>query len=67
MAELNYRKLAVNICDAMRIGRKPNPGIKLAEREFGKAFVSSLLKKRTIDLKGFSSARKKTIMKMPHR
>jgi leucyl aminopeptidase (aminopeptidase T) len=64
MPALNYEKLAKQICDAMRLGRKPNPGIKLAERGFGRGIVHTVLRKGEFRLEGFPPAQQKKIKKL---
>ena len=66
MPSLNYGKLAKQICDAMRMGRKPNPGIKLAEKDFGRGIVRMLLsrKRKQFKLEDFLPRQQKIISKL---
>ena len=64
MVTLNYKRLARQICDSLRMGRKPNPGIKKAEKDFGRNFVKKLLKKKTINPKAMSKKEQEKIQKL---
>jgi len=63
MTSLNYKKLAKQICDAMRLGRKPNPGIELAKKEFGRGIVQMILDKKEFEIKDFHTKRQQEIIK----
>lgn len=61
---LNNEKLAKQICEAMRMGRKPNPGIALAEKAFGKALVKKVLGRKEFGLDDFPAGERKKIIGM---
>lgn len=63
MASLNYKRLGRQICDSMRMSRKPNPGVKLAEKEFGPGIVRMILRKKGFKLEDFHTKRQKEIIK----
>lgn len=66
MASLNYEQFGKQVCDATRVARKPNPGIRLAEKRFGKAFVNRLLRMRArpFKLEDFPTKQRQIIMKL---
>jgi len=61
---MDYEKLGKDICDAMRMGRKPNPGIKLAEKEFGKGIVGQILKKKQFKLDDFNKRQQSIVRQL---
>jgi len=65
MPQLDFEKFGKQVCDAVRVARKPNPGIKLAEKEFGKGIVSMLLKRKDgFMLEDFLPRQRKIIEKL---
>jgi len=66
MASLNYKKFGKHVCDAMRMRRKPNPGIALAEKDFGRGIVKMLLsrKRKSFKLEEFRPRQRKIIQKL---
>jgi len=64
MPSLNYEKFGKQVCDAMRLGRKPNPGIKLAEKRFGGGIVKLLLSKKQFSLEELLPRQRKIVEKL---
>ncbi len=60
MAKPDFKKFSKQVCDAMLIAPKENPGIKKAEKKYGR-FINKLLKKKFINLKDFTKAEQKKI------
>jgi leucyl aminopeptidase (aminopeptidase T) len=64
MPSLNYTKFGKQVCDAMRMARKINPGIKLAEKAFGRGIVKTLLERKSFMLEDFTPRQRKIIKKL---
>ncbi|MFH1127414.1 MAG: aminopeptidase [archaeon] len=62
----DLEKLAVDVCDTMKISQKENPHIKKAMREFGAAFIHRLIEKKSFKLDGFKAGEQDKIKKLTH-
>lgn len=59
-------KIALKVCDTMRIAQKENPNIRKAMREFGAGFIDRLIGKNEFRLDGFSKKELALIEKLKH-
>ena len=64
MTTINYDTLAIDVCNAMRLGRKKNPGIEIARKEFGAGLIDMILKKDEFKIDEFLPRQQGIIRKL---
>ncbi|MCK5040013.1 MAG: aminopeptidase [Candidatus Aenigmarchaeota archaeon] len=62
----DLKKLALDVCDTLKISQKDNENIEKARNEFGSGFIDQLLQKKNFELNGFLDDELKTIEKLRH-
>lgn len=59
-------KLALDVCNTMKISQKENPHIKKTMREFGATFINNLIEKKTFKKSDFNEEENELIEKLAH-